>query len=331
MHMSSRITFRPSGHRFTAEPGETILSAALRAGLSPRYNCDNGSCGECRARVLSGELGPVDFHDCVLSEADKLAGITLLCCAHAAGDLELQTEEASHASDIPVQRISAKISRVEQLNDRASILHVRAPRSQVFRFLAGQHVYVQLGDLPPRELPVASCPCNGLQLQFHLMRDPQDPFLRHVFELARCGDPVQLQGPVGGFVLDEEGRSPITFVAWENGFAPINSLIEHAIALELSNPMTLYWAAADDEGLYLQRYCRSWADALDNFRFVPLVDGRQGAGTDPVAVLHGPMLQDGGLAGSETYAAVPAPAVPELRKILESTGLSPESIHIDPL
>lgn len=329
--MSSTITFRPSGHQFVVEPGETILSAALRAGLSPRYNCDNGSCGECRARVLSGEPGPVDFHDYVLSEADKLAGVTLLCRAHAAGDLELQTDEASHASDIPVQRIGAKITRLERLNDRAGILHVRAPRSQVFRFLAGQHVHLQLGDLPPRELPVASCPCNGLQLQFHLLQDPQDPFMRHVFETARPGDAVQLQGPVGGVILDEDAKSPITFIAWESGFAPINSLIEHAIALELANPMTLYWAAADDDGLYLERYCRSWADALDNFHFVPVVDGKNGSGADPVALLRGPMAREQGLVGSETYAALPAADAPELRKMLESAGMSPESVHIDPL
>jgi CDP-4-dehydro-6-deoxyglucose reductase len=324
--MSSRITFRPSGHQFVAEAGETLLSAALRAGLSPRYNCDNGSCGACRARVLSGSVARVDFHDYPLSEADKLAGMTLLCRTHANGDMELEAEEASHTSDISQQCISAKLGRLQLLNDRAAILHVRAPRSQVFRFLAGQHVRVQLGKLPPRELPVASCPCNGLHLQFHLLRDDADPFLRHVFTAARPGDGVELSGPTGDFVLDENSSAPLLFLAWENGFAPINSLIEHVIALELPNPVTLCWVAGDRDGLYLEPYCRSWADALDNFTFVPHIG--PGAAELP-SVIREQLTSGAHLDSSEVYAAILPAQTGPVQQVFESMGIPSERLHID--
>jgi len=215
---------------------------------------------------------------------------------------------------------------LQLLNDRAAILHVRAPRSRVFRFLAGQHVQVRLGRLPPRELPVASCPCNGLHLQFHLLRDDGDPFLRHVFTDARAGDAIELLGPMGDFVLDEDSSAPLVFVAWESGFAPINSLIEHVIALELPNPITLFWAAGDRDGLYLEPYCRSWADALDNFTFVP----RIGPGAPDLPSVIGEQLTSGvPLDSSEVYAAIlPAQSGP-LRQLFESVGIPPERVHVD--
>ena len=77
--MSSMVELHPSGHRFQAESGETVLEAALRAGRSPAFGCANGSCGECRARIIEGEVEPVRFHDYYITEADKRAGYALLC------------------------------------------------------------------------------------------------------------------------------------------------------------------------------------------------------------------------------------------------------------
>jgi len=54
--MSYKITVRPSGHNFEAEPSETLLQAGLRAGLNLGHSCATGSCGDCRARLLAGEI-----------------------------------------------------------------------------------------------------------------------------------------------------------------------------------------------------------------------------------------------------------------------------------
>jgi CDP-4-dehydro-6-deoxyglucose reductase len=43
------------------------------------------------------------------------------------------------------------------------------------------------------------------------------------------------------------------------------------MALELSERLHLYWLASRPAGHYLANLCRSWADALDNFSYTPLV------------------------------------------------------------
>ena len=53
--MSAHVTIKPSGHEFFVEGNDTLLEAALRAGVSLNYGCSNGNCGECRARLVSGE------------------------------------------------------------------------------------------------------------------------------------------------------------------------------------------------------------------------------------------------------------------------------------
>ena len=53
--MSAHVTIQPSGHEFFVEGTDTLLDAALRNGVSLNYGCSNGNCGDCKARVVSGE------------------------------------------------------------------------------------------------------------------------------------------------------------------------------------------------------------------------------------------------------------------------------------
>ncbi|MGE5268155.1 MAG: hypothetical protein ACM3JG_00640, partial [Thiohalocapsa sp.] len=71
----------------------------------------------------------------------------------------------------------------------------------------------------------------------------------------------------------------LLFLACDTGFAPIKSLIEHAMALDVAEHMHLYWLACGPGGHYLSNLCRAWADALDNFHYVPLSPA---AGADAV-------------------------------------------------
>jgi CDP-4-dehydro-6-deoxyglucose reductase len=69
--MSAHVTVKPSGREFFVEGSESLLKAALRAGLAPNYGCGNGNCGLCKARVVSGETRTVSPSDYLFSEAEK--------------------------------------------------------------------------------------------------------------------------------------------------------------------------------------------------------------------------------------------------------------------
>ena len=85
--MSAHVTIQPSGHEFFVEGNDTLLEAALRNGVSLNYGCSNGNCGECKARVVSGEVKKVHAHDYVLKDAEKDAGVILLCAYAPVNDV----------------------------------------------------------------------------------------------------------------------------------------------------------------------------------------------------------------------------------------------------
>ena len=267
--MSAHVVLHPSRHEFFVDGNDTILDAALRAGLALNYGCSNGKCGLCKARVVSGQVQKVLPHDYVLSEAEKRQGYTLLCSHTAVGDLVIEALESAEPGDIPVQQIEARVKAVQALAEDLMLLHLQTPRTDRLRFLAGQNLTLKAGEASA-QLPIASCPCDDRNLHFHVPRNAADPFAQRVFGTLKSGDSVALYGPWGDFVLRAECTRPIAFVACDSGFAPIKSLLEHAMALELPERLYLYWLAARPNGHYLANLCRSWADALDNFSYVTL-------------------------------------------------------------
>jgi len=267
--MSAQVTVRPSGHEFTVEGHDTLLQAGLRAGLMLNYGCGNGTCGMCKVRVISGEVARTQPFDYPLSEAEKRQGYTL-ACAHTAASSELTLEllEAMGPRDIPQQQIVATVRAIGELAPDTRLLHLQTPRSHRLRFLAGQAVTLGLatgGDDVHATHPLASCPCDDRNLQFFIPRDESDAFAQRVFGGGlKGGDAVTVWGPTGDFVL-AEGARPLVFAACDTAFAPIKSLIEHALALDAAPSLSLFWLATRRDGHFMANQCRAWSEALDTF------------------------------------------------------------------
>ncbi len=330
--MAAHVDVQPSGHDFFVEGSDTLLDAGLRAGLALPYGCSNGACGQCKARVLSGEVQKVRHHDYVFTEAEKARGYTLLCCHTAVTDLVVETDEAAGAADMPLQTIAARTRKLEALGPDVLLLHVRTPRSQRLRFLAGQHATIALDDALKARLPIASCPCDDMNLQFHIPRRPGDPFCDYAFNRLRANEPVTLTGPIGSFVLEEDSPRSLLFIAWDAGFAPIKSLVEHAMSADTAERIELYWAAAPPDGHYLNNLCRSWSDAIENLQYSPLElparDGvtRQRAVTDHldrIAAEHTDLNE------FDVYVAGPQALADASRRRLLEAGLPAAQLRMD--
>jgi CDP-4-dehydro-6-deoxyglucose reductase len=168
---------------------------------------------------------------------------------------------------------------------------------------------------------VASCPCDDRNLQFHIRRRAGHPFAERVFGALRSADAVRIEGPRGGFVLNEESPRPLIFIAGDTGFAPVKSLIEHAMALDAAETLHLYWIASGT-GHYLDNLCRAWSDALDNFRYSPLI--ADGTSADEAVMQRAlrRVLQDHPRLGDhDVYVAGPEPLASAAEYLLLEGGL----------
>ena len=334
--MSSIVELHPSGHRFQAESGETVLEAALRAGRSPAFGCANGSCGECRARIIDGEVEPVRFHDYYITEAEKRAGYALLCSVAPRGDLVVESTEASGVDDIAPQRVRARVTRVEPASDDHAVVHLKVQRARVLRYLSGQRATIRFENIPPCETWLASCPCDAVNLRVHVRRDAGDAFAGFVFDRLRRGARATVEGPTGRFVLDDDSPRGILFVAYDTGFAPVESLIEHAINLELEVPIRLVRVVRGADPPYRHNYCRAWADALDDFHYRVAVAPGDGESWHTLAarVLQAvpDLVSDSGATNAmDAYVAGPAGFADACRRRLLERGVPANRVKTDSL
>lgn len=316
--MSAQVTIQPSGHEFFVESNDTILEAALRAGVSLNYGCSNGNCGECRARLVSGEIRKTHAHDYVLSQAEKDAGVFLMCSCTAVNDVVVEADVAG-VNDIREQRLAARVKSVEQFNPRLAALHLQAPRSQRLRFLAGQSVRLSAQGQSGL-YPIASCPCEERHIEVQVLRRPGDAFAELLFGGLKAHDSVEVEGPYGGFVLEDTSTRPIIFIVFGIGFAPVKSLIQHALSLDLAESIDLHWLA-DESGHYQGNLCRAWADALDNFSYVPHAHVPDAPAEDIATTLAGIVRDYPDLQRFDVYAAGTAEQLAVARELFLEHGL----------
>ncbi|MBI5890816.1 MAG: 2Fe-2S iron-sulfur cluster binding domain-containing protein [Nitrosomonadales bacterium] len=270
--MTAQVTVLPSKHDFLVEGHDTLLEAAMRSGIPLNYGCSGGNCGLCKAKVLSGEVKKTRQHDFVISEAEKQQGYVLLCSNTAVSDVVIEAPVANSVQDIPFQQINAHVKNSGHINDDMVLLHLQTPRTQRLRFLAGQSVTLRVAQSYSMELPIASCPCDDRNVLFHIHRQPGNLFCDYVFDHLKPNDVVEMEGPHGEFILSEKSTRPLYFIAFDSGFAPIKSLIEHALSLNV-DIINLHWFGSSPQHIYLPNIAHAWDDALDNFHYREHVAG----------------------------------------------------------
>ena len=78
-------------HNIQVNEEQTILQAAMDAGIELPYSCSAGVCTTCAAQVLSGEVDQSDGMG--VSPELQAEGYTLLCVAYPRSDLKLESEK----------------------------------------------------------------------------------------------------------------------------------------------------------------------------------------------------------------------------------------------
>jgi ferredoxin len=68
---------------------ETILHAAILAGIDYPYACASGNCGTCISHLDAGNVTMLPRGDAAISSAQIAAGQTLACRARPEGDVAI--------------------------------------------------------------------------------------------------------------------------------------------------------------------------------------------------------------------------------------------------
>ncbi|MEI2416098.1 CDP-6-deoxy-delta-3,4-glucoseen reductase [Orrella sp. JC864] len=307
--MSFQVTVLPSNHTFTAEPSQSLLDAALAAGIVLPYSCRNGACSTCKGKVVSGsfEAGPAPEQ--ILTAEEREQGYTLFCQAKPQSDMVLESAEVRLASDIQVRKLPARVIGMERAAHDVMVLRLQLPATETFRYYAGQYVEVILKDGRRRSYSMAVAPHEGGPLELHVRHMPGGVFTDHVFGAGATQmkerEILRLEGPLGSFFLREDSERPIVLLASGTGFAPVKAMVQHMLHAGIARPVRLYWGGRRPHDLYMDALARSWESALPDFRYVPVVSAAQpeDAWQGRTGLVHEAVMQDlPDLSGWQVYA-----------------------------
>ena len=332
-----RVSLVCSGRSFEIAPSQSILDAAIAAGLRLAHDCRSGNCGACRARLVRGEAAHVHGPPLGLSAEDLAAGMLLMCRARALGDLEIEVEEIHRAEEVVVKRLPCRIARVERLAHDVIALYLRLPSAEDFAFLPGQYLDVILARGGRRSFSIASPPHDARPLELHVRRAPGGEFTESLFAADPTGKLLTIEGPRGAFHYhppgeDERaaGPAPMLLIAGGTGYAPIQSILRHLIERGERRDLRLYFGARTELDLYVDARIRELVQRAPELLYRPVLSepspgwrGRRGPVHEAVLAEHAR------LDGFDVYACGPPAMIEAVRRTFPVRGADPARIYFD--
>lgn len=307
---------------FPCDPDTSVLDAALAAGWELPYSCRKGVCDSCRTRIVSGQTMP----------APDVDGSALLCRVHAVTDLEIAPVRIEKKSASAHKTVKARVYRVRRPADDVAILDLRFPAGTKVGFKAGQYLQVLLDGEEPRCFSMANAPRTNDGVQLHVRIVPGSLFGERILPTLAAGDELSIQLPFGGFSLRDDAQDrPVLMVAGGTGFAPMQSILDDALARQPNRKFTLYWGSRDSKGLYALDQIERWKRRHPNFSFVPVVSGPTDDPTVRKGLVHEAVLTDfASLADHEVYVCG-APVLIQAAKssFVTTRGLPSERFFAD--
>lgn len=307
--MSFQVTVLPGQHQFQANPDQSVLDAALAAGIVLPYSCRSGACSTCKAKVVSGQLEEGASPSQVLSAEEIEQGYALLCQARAASDLVVESRDVRLATDIQIRKLPSRVTSIERPSSDVAVLKLQLPAAETFRFYAGQYVELLLKDGKRRSYSMANPPHSAEAIELHIRHLPGGLFTDHVFGAGATQmkerEILRLEGPHGSFYLREDSDLPIIMLASGTGFAPIKSIIEHMVHNNIQRPVTLYWGGRRPADLYMHALATSWAQTIPGFKYVPVISNAlpEDNWTGRTGFVHKAVMEDfADMSGHQVYA-----------------------------
>ena len=335
-----------------------MLDAARDAGLHLAYGCRTGTCGVCRARLLSGSIdydayAPPGTVPLGLTAEELASGHVLLCQARARSDLELEVREVEGVAGLVIKTLPARIERIERLAHDVMGLWLKLPKVERLQFLAGQYIDILLSDGRRRSFSLAnapwsaprSAPGDADQLELHVRLVPGGSFTTEVFERLAPKALLRVQGPLGSFFLRDDSTRPILMLAGGTGFAPLKGMLEHQFAAaavtQSRRAIHLYWGVRAERDLYLKALPERWAHDHPHFRYTPVLSEPAAGWRGRSGFVHDALLADlagfaasappwgAALADFDVYMAGPPPMCRAARAAFAAAGLPDAQLYYD--
>ena len=231
--MKIAIQSKSGEQAFICGDRETILHAGLRQGINLPYECATGTCGTCRARVMSGEYQTAWKEAPGAARLRPEKGDILMCQTRPLSDcaLRVPAEITPSKQPIPAPRHGV-IRNIKRLTSDVAHFHVHL--SEPIEFEAGQFVVIETGELTGgRAYSMVNFDTSSVsRLDLVLKRKPSGRFSDWLFAERKNDEAVEVFGPLGRAVFRPSEDKNIICIAGGSGIAGMMSILEHAVSTD---------------------------------------------------------------------------------------------------
>lgn len=316
---------------FECADGDTILRAALRAGIGMPYSCNTGSCGNCRFELLDGSVTHLRKDPPAWSERDLKRNRWLGCQAAPGGDcrVKFRTLEQYVPPVRPALR-GATLETMRQITHDIREFTFRVDGDPAFR--AGQYALFHLpGVDAPRAYSMSNL-AEDREWRFIVKKTQGGAATGWLFDAAP-GAALTLDGPYGTAYLREEIPRDLVLLAGGSGLSPMVSIARAAVAAGMGRDRSIHVFYG---GRGIADLCGPevlGAEVAPHVEFcAALSQPESGAAwSGPTGFLHeivearmGAALKD-----CEIYFAGPAVMSAAVQKMAHEAGVPMDRLHFD--
>jgi toluene monooxygenase electron transfer component len=226
-----KITVQNKNGELTFDCGEreSILYAGLRQGINLPFECATGTCGTCRARLVSGDID-VRWKEApggARLKPDK--GDFLMCQTRARSDCRLLVPSELAFSDKVAPTSRRGIIRGLRPLTR-DVVHFDLHLTSPMRFVAGQFVVLETpGIAGGRAYSIVNFAGGVDQLALVVKRKPGGLFCDWLFDHLSGEAEVEVFGPLGRAVFRPEEDRNFVCIAGGSGIAGMMAILECAV------------------------------------------------------------------------------------------------------
>jgi NAD(P)H-flavin reductase/ferredoxin len=327
---------RPFDRTVEVLKNESLLQAALSAGIDFPHSCKVGTCVQCRCKLTTGKVKAIRDFSYVLSIEELNAGYILACQARVrpGEQIEVEVELESGRPQFPRQSLTGTVQSVEELTHDIRVLTIKVDGRM--EYAAGQYAELSLDGFDrPREYSFAKVATTGGSdlLSFIVRRVPGGRFTDWLFAEDRVGEIVRVQGPTGNFWL-REGEAPLLFVAGGSGLAPLKAILEDGVDRRVKRDVVFLFGAREQRDLYLMEELQEiGAQWQGDFTLMPVLsdeaedsDWRGARGLVTTAINDAVVP---GLPSRHAYLCGPPVMIDAAIEVMTAAGIASENIHYD--
>jgi toluene monooxygenase electron transfer component len=332
-----RIRLAGSEAAFDCAADDTILRAGQRAGLGFPYECNVGSCGNCRFELAEGEVQVQWAEAPALTDKDRQRKRYLGCQTRPAGDctIKLRLDPRCAPRHRP-QRFSGTLERSRPLTHDMN--EFRFLLETPMQFEPGQYALAYLpGVTGARAYSMSNTAGDGRVWEFVVRRQPGGVGTRVLFDQVRAGDRIAIDGPYGMAWLRRDAPRDILCLAGGSGLAPMLSIARGAMNEPQLAGRRLHFlyggrTPADICGQDLLQELPGWGESLSYYPTIsPMPGGTAQGWSGAVGYLHEVALERFGaqLPQMEIYFAGPPVMATAVQRMLLEAKVPPGQIHFD--